>query len=113
MRGILQMEDVEDGNFGRQGLDGRSNSPGRSPAARSERGGIENSPPQRINPQFYGSLPQQPPQPLANAISAPTIDPKVRFNDSFQTEKPSGANKAIFESQQKALKHDFDMRFDN
>jgi len=41
------------------------------------------------------------------------IDPKIRFGDSFTTEKRDGTLKLIKESQNKAMQHDLDARFDN
>ena len=41
------------------------------------------------------------------------IDPKIRFGDSFTTEKRDGTLKLIQESQNKAMQHDLDGRFDN
>lgn len=40
-------------------------------------------------------------------------DPKIRMGDSFQTEKREGALLKIAESQNKAMAHEMELRFDN
>jgi len=110
MKGILQMYDAEankNADTMEQELKDRSRSLGRDQLSqlgtRSERGSYADSPLGKASlGRGVDSLPN-----LAG------IDPKIRFGDSFTTEKRDGTLKLIQESQNKAMQHDLEGRFDN
>lgn len=108
MKGILQQYDVQASNgFERmqQELKERSRSHGRDLLTQmSERKKSVSPDIPRDNHINERSVP------VLNNYAG--IDPKIRFGDSFQTEKRNNAQ-AMNESKNKALQHDMDLRFEN